>query len=192
MVSDSTTAAANGDAETVDRRPGVCPPLVGKQLMRCLRLHKAVATVAAITVSASALAAAQSSPAISLVVTPSTSIAPSGGQGGPFMPSSFHFRVSASSGTMRYAITSPFWLTVNPRFGTAGTDGVMIAFSINDRAHKLSPGPYEGTITFINVTNGQGTVSRPASLIVHPSSSGHLLDDEGGYLLGKKERLLAR
>src|SRR5215470_10419322 len=141
--------------------------------MGYLRLHKAVA-VAATLVSASALAVAQPSSGTSLVVTPSTSIASSGGQGGPFLPSSFHFRVSASSGTIRYAITSPIWLTASPRLGTAGTDGVMVAFILTDRARKLPPGAYEATIAFTNLTNGQGTTHRPVSLIVHPPSGGYL------------------
>jgi hypothetical protein len=165
---------------------------IGQRSMGHLRVHQGVAIVAAITVSASALATAQPSPSISLLVTPSSGIASSGDQGGPFVPAYFHFRVSSSSGTIRYAITPPFWLTANPRMGTASTDGVMITFMVNGQALKLSPAPYETRITFTNVTNGQGTTSRPASLTVHPSSRGYLLDDEGKHLFGKKERLLAR
>jgi hypothetical protein len=165
----------------------------GQQSFACARLHKVVATVAAIAVWSALAAGAQPSPKTSLVVTPSTGIGSSGEQGGPFSPWSFQYRVSASSGTIRYAIVAPFWLTANPRLGTAGTDGVMIAFVVNEKAFNLSPGQYEQKITFTNVTNGQGTANMPASLIVHPSSRGHLVDDEGRYILdNRKERLFAR
>jgi hypothetical protein len=46
----------------------------------------------------------------------------------------------------------------------------------------------------MNLTNGQGSTSRPASLIVRDlPPSGYLLDESGGFLLDdRKERLLAR
>src|SRR5262245_20811593 len=47
----------------------------------------------------------------SLVVTSSTSIAFSGPPGGPFSPRSVEYRVSASSGSVRYFIRTPSWLT---------------------------------------------------------------------------------
>jgi hypothetical protein len=90
------------------------------------RLHKGIAAVAAITVWSALAATAQPQTALNLVVTPSTGIASSGEQGGPFSHRSFQYRVSASSGTIRYAIVPPFWLPANPRFGTAGTDGVTV------------------------------------------------------------------
>jgi len=51
----------------------------------------------------------QSSP--SLIVTPSTSIAFFGPQGGPFSPSFTEYRVSASTGTVSYSIRTLSWLT---------------------------------------------------------------------------------
>jgi len=148
---------------------------------------------AAITIGSVLAASAQPSPKALLVVTPSTGIASSGAEGGPFSPWSFQYRVNSSSGTIRYAIAPPFWLTANPRFGTAGTDGVMVTFTVNKRAFRLPPGSYGPRVTFTNLTNGQGTTNRTASLIVDPSSRGYLLDDEGGYLLdSRKGWLFAR
>src|SRR6266403_2825413 len=46
----------------------------------------------------------------SLVVTPSTSIAFSGPQGGPFSPRSVEYRVRASSGSVKYSIVGTFQL----------------------------------------------------------------------------------
>jgi hypothetical protein len=169
------------------------PSFFGQQSMRHVRLYKRIATAAAITIWSALAAGAQPSPKPLLVVTPSTGIASFGEQGGPFSPWSFQYRVSASSGTIRYAIVTPFWLTATPRLGTVGTDGVMIAFALNEKAFKLSPGHYEQRITFTNVTNGQGTANMPASLILHRSSKGYLVDDEGRYILDNRmERLFAR
>src|SRR5262249_3590190 len=111
-----------------------------------------------------------------------------------FSPSSIQYRLSASTGTIRFAITAPFWLTANPRLGTVGIDSVTVTLSLNPRASKLSPQAYEAPVTFINVTNGQGTTRRTAKLtVVEPPSMGYLRDNNGGYLLGNQgQRLLAR
>jgi hypothetical protein len=66
-------------------------------------------------------AAAQPAPKPSLTITPSSPINISGPQGGPFSPPSFQYHLSASTGTIRFAIAAPFWLTADPRAGTVGT-----------------------------------------------------------------------
>ena len=105
----------------------------------------------------------------------------------------FQYRVSASTGAIRFAVTAPFWLTADPRIGTVGTDSVTVTLSLNLRASKLAAQAYEAPVTFINVTNGQDTTRRAAKLTVEPSSTGYLLDNSGGYLLNNRgERLLAR
>jgi hypothetical protein len=135
-------------------------------------------------------------PKPSLTVTPSSPVNISGPQGGPFSPSSVQYRLSASTGTIKFAIAVPFWLTADPRTGTAGTDGVTVTFSPNPQASKLAPRAYEAPVTFTNVTNGQGTTRTTAKLTVQRSatpSQGFLLDETGGYLLdNRRERLLAR
>jgi len=51
-------------------------------------------------------AAAQTAPRPSLTVTPSSSVNISGPQGGPFSPSSIQYRLSASTGTIKFAIAA--------------------------------------------------------------------------------------
>ena len=152
-----------------------------------------VLCLAALSSGLGGAAAAQTAPRPSLTVTPSSPVNVSGPEGGPFSPSSTQYRLSASTGTIKFAITAPFWLTANPRIGTVGTDSVTVTLSLNPRASKLSPQAYEAPVTFLNVTNGQGTTRRTAKLTVEPSSHGYLLDESGGNLLGNRgERLLAR
>ena len=75
----------------------------------------------------------------------------------------------------------------------SGGLSVTVTLSLNPRASKLSPQAYEAPVTFINVTNGQGTTRRTAKLTVEPSSTGYLRDESGGYLLDNRgQRLLAR
>jgi hypothetical protein len=141
-------------------------------------------------------AAAQPASRPSLTVTPSSPVNISGAQGGPFSPSSFQYHLSASTGTIRFAITPPFWITADPRLGTVGVDGVTVTFSANPRALKLAPGAYQVPVTFTNVTNGQGSTSRIAKLTVQRSatpSQGYLLDERDGNLRDNRgERLIAR
>ena len=153
-----------------------------------------VLCLAALSSGFGGAAAAQTAPRPSLTVTPSSPVNVSGPEGGPFSPSSIQYRLSASTGTIRFAITVPFWLRADPRIGTVGIDSVTVTLSLNPaRASKLSPQAYEAPVTFINVTNGQGTTRRTAKLTVEPSSRGYLLDKSGGYLLGNPgQRLLAR
>src|SRR5438309_956744 len=137
--------------------------------------------------------AGQSPP--SLIVTPSSSMAFSGPRGGPFSPARFEFRVSSTTGTVGCSIRTPSWLTANPTFGTTDTRGVTITLTVNANASRLSPGAYGPGVAFTNVSNGQGSTTRPAKLIIQgsspppatgqiaPNRGGFLLDDRGGYLL---------
>ena len=134
----------------------------------------------------------------SLVVTPLTGIEVSGLQGGPFSPAAFQYRVSASNGTVRYAIITPSWLTASSRFDTADTSGVVITLTVSPTATQLPPGTYRPHVAFRNVTNGHGSTDRIATLIVQapPNASkdgGPLLDGSGGYLLDDRgDRLRAQ
>ncbi len=141
----------------------------------------------------------------SLIVTPASSMALSGPRGGPFSPARFEFRVSSSTGTVRYSIRTPSWLTASSTFGTTDTGGVTITLTVNANASRLSPGAYGPGVAFTNVSNGQGSTIRAAKLMVQasspprasgqiaPSRGGFLLDDRGGYLLDDRAgRLLAQ
>src|SRR5262245_39070296 len=130
-----------------------------------------------------------------LIVTPSTSMAFSGSPGGPFSPSLIEYRVSASTGTVSYSIRTPSWLTASSTAGGTDTKGVTITLTVNASASNLRPGTYGPAVAFTNVSNGRGSATRPARLIVQgpslPRPTGqiergrgdYLLDEHGGYLL---------
>jgi len=142
----------------------------------------------------------------SLIVTPAGSVAFSGPRGGPFSPARFEFRVSSTAGAVSYSIRTPSWLATSSTFGTTDTRGVTITLIVNANASHLSPGAYGPGVAFTNVSNGKGSTTRPAKLIVQGPSppratsqiapnrgAGFLLDDRGGYLLDDQAgRLLAQ
>jgi len=104
-----------------------------------------------------------------LQVSPSTNIAASGTQGGPFSPSSFSYRLSAAKGSLSYSITNvPSWLTVSSKSGTVTTTKKTITFTVNASARSLTPKTYGNSINFNNTTNNQGSPTRAATLTVNP------------------------
>src|SRR6266446_3607628 len=105
-----------------------------------------------------------------LIVTPSTSIAFSGPPGGPFSPSLIEYRVSASTGTVSYSIRTPSWLTASSTAGATDTKGVNITLTVNASASNLRPGTYGPAVAFTNVSNGRGSATRPARLVVRGPS----------------------
>jgi Divergent InlB B-repeat domain/FG-GAP repeat len=106
-----------------------------------------------------------------LNVTPSTGIAASGHQGGPFTPSSFSYSLSAVMGSLKYSITNvPSWLTASPKSGTATTRATSVTFRINPTAaDKLAVGINISNINFNDTTNNQVT-TRAATLTVTPKN----------------------
>ena len=141
----------------------------------------------------------------SLIVTPASSMAFSGPRGGPFSPARFEFRVSSTTGIVNYSIRTPSWLTASSTFGTTDTRGLTITLTVNANASRLSPGAYGPGVAFTNVSNGQGSTTRPAKLIIQgssppratgqiaPNRGDFLLDNRGGYLLDDRAgRLLAQ
>src|SRR5262249_1920838 len=137
----------------------------------------------------------QSSPA--LIVTPSTSVVVSGTPGGPFAPSRIEYRISASTGSVKYSIRTPSWLTTSSKFGATDNGGITITLSLSSSAARLPPGTYGPGIAIANVSNGRGSALIPAKLVVQapaasPRPGGeevmrgrgeYLMDDHGGYLL---------
>jgi hypothetical protein len=108
-----------------------------------------------------------------LQVAPTTNMAASGTQGGPFTPSSFQYQLSASSGSVNYLISGlPPWLTASPPSGTAFPSASTVMFTVNANASGLAAGTYGPfTITFTNSDTGQGTQIRTATLTVNPPPS---------------------
>jgi hypothetical protein len=107
-----------------------------------------------------------------LQVTPTTNIAASGTQGGPFLPSSFSYTVSVASGSVNYSITNvPNWLTPSSTSGTASASGTTVTFTVNASATGLTPNTYINSINFNNTTSGQGNTTRVAMLTVNAPPS---------------------
>ena len=102
----------------------------------------------------------------SLVVGPLTAAATSGPEGGPFSPSTFEYRVSASVGVVSYSVTTPAWLTASPSSGAADPGGVTVKVALSPAASQLGPGVYGPSIAFTNVTNGLGSTHRVATLTI--------------------------
>jgi hypothetical protein len=106
-------------------------------------------------------------PPQALQVEPTTNIAASGPQGGPFTATSFQYQLSANAGSINYSISPlPSWLTLTPptTSGTATTTPATVTFMLN--ANTLSPNTYSATIAFTDLGTGKGTQTRSATLTV--------------------------
>jgi hypothetical protein len=91
-----------------------------------------------------------------------------GEAGGPFSPQSFHYKLSATYGGVKYSITAPGWLTSSPTSGTVTKSAKTIIFEINSGARSLQPNTYVSSIDFNNATNDKGNTTRLATLTVNP------------------------
>lgn len=123
-------------------------------------------SVLAIATHGRAFWQAKNRPPLNLIVEGAQDIRTVGPQGGPFRPSSFHYSLRATSGSVAFAITGlPSWLSVTPASGTATTTPTHIFFTVNaTTANNLPAGPYQATISVANATNGQGTRNLTATL----------------------------
>ena len=99
---------------------------------------------------------------------PATGDTASGTHGGPFSPSSFRYSLSVASGSVKYSIATPSWLTASSGSGTGTTTAKAITFTVNSSACSLGPSTYTGNIDFNNTTNNQGNTTRAATLVVNP------------------------
>ena len=103
-----------------------------------------------------------------LVVAPATNMVAAGNQGGPFIPPSFQYQVSASAGSINYSISGyPNWLTPSSTSGVASTTATNVTFTVNSNANSLAASD-SATITFTNMDTGQGSQTRMATLTVNP------------------------
>ena len=95
-------------------------------------------------------------------VTVPASVATTGVAGGPFSVSSFDFVVRNVGGSpMDWSATSAEpWASVVPASGQLGAgDDVTVTVSLMAPANSLPPGIYNGSIDFVNETNGDGDTS---------------------------------
>ena len=113
-----------------------------------------------------------------LAVTPNTGLLASGEQGGTFQNNSTLYTLkNTGNADLNWTATkgaASAWLDIAPTTGKleAGAD-VTVTVSINAAAARdMARDQYQDTVTFTNTTNGAGTTSRSAVLVV-----GQLLKD---------------
>lgn len=104
-----------------------------------------------------------------LIVSPTTGISASGVQGGPFSPASFGYKLSATTGSVKYSIANaPSWLTASSTSGTVTTSAKTVTFTIDSSAKSLKPGTYGAGVNFNNASGNLGNTVRAATLTVKP------------------------
>jgi hypothetical protein len=122
-----------------------------------------------------------------LEVTPIDNFSSSGTVGGPFNPSSIIYTLanSGASSLNWTASKTQNWVSLSATSGTltAGAS-TTLTVSVNAYADSLASGSYSDTVSFVNVTSGEGnttrgvalTVSAPGQLEVSPAEG---LDSSG-------------
>jgi len=113
-----------------------------------------------------------------LEVTPAEGFVSSGFMYGPFAPGSKTYTIRNTGDEPLDWMVSNMqnWITLSATAGTltAGASRT-ITVSINTNANSLSPGIYNDTITFTNVTNGMGNTTRSVELTVRDPNQAILL-----------------
>ena len=126
-----------------------------------------------------------------LAVEPVGGLSSSGYEGGPFEPSSkpYTLRNTGGQAISWCASKTQNWVSLSKLGGSLepnATDVVMV--SINGTANGLGVGEHNDTVSFANLTNGDGNTSRSVVLqvVAHDAVviAGHVVDDEGAALAG--------
>jgi hypothetical protein len=119
--------------------------------------------------------------ATGLGVSPFTALDAQGEPGGPFAPASIEYTLeNRSDVNLLYSVTADqTWLAVTGGSGNLapGTTAI-VTVAIAPSAANLPVGRYAGTITFTNLTNGEGDTTRSASLQVGSVTTVHFWDLE--------------
>ena len=106
-----------------------------------------------------------------LSVIPSTGLTANGPVGGPFNPSSQVYSLVNNGGaSLNWAASqNANWVVLSDTNGSlaAGT-AANVTVSINSNANVLAIGSYSASVTFTNLTNGNGTTNRIVALTVTP------------------------
>jgi PKD repeat protein/endonuclease/exonuclease/phosphatase family metal-dependent hydrolase len=120
-----------------------------------------------------------------LSLTPASGFNSSGSAGGPFTPTNqTYYLTNAGAGTLLWtASNTSAWLTLSAASGALDSGaGTSVTASINAMAQSLPAGNYSDTVSFINLNNGAGNSTRPASLTV---TSFGFYDDFSTFASGK-------
>jgi subtilisin family serine protease len=104
-----------------------------------------------------------------LVVTPTTGLIALGNSGGPFNPSSITYTIkNISSSSIDWTVSNnQNWLSLSATGGClAPEQSTTVTASVNTNAADLLNDEYEDTITFTDLTTGDGTTTRSVKLRV--------------------------
>ncbi|MCL4176706.1 MAG: hypothetical protein KJ072_03030 [Verrucomicrobia bacterium] len=105
-----------------------------------------------------------------LEVTPIDNFSSSGTVGGPFSPSSIIYTLgnSGASSLNWTASKTQSWVSLSATSGTltAGAS-TTLTVSVNPYADSLASGSYSDTVSFVNVTRGEGNTTRAVTLTVN-------------------------
>jgi uncharacterized repeat protein (TIGR02543 family) len=109
-----------------------------------------------------------------ITVTPTTALTASGSPGGPFTPSSATYtlqNVGNTSVDWSASVTQP-WVTLTQNSGTLVPGATTtVTVSINSNATSLTLGSFSDTVTFTNLTNGNGNTTRGVNLTIAVQSA---------------------
>ena len=109
-----------------------------------------------------------------LSVTPATGLTSSGIVGGPFSPSNQAYTLQNTGGSSISwtAANTQGWTTLSAASGTLTAGATTtVTVSINATANSLAAGTFNDTISFANVTNGNGNTTRPVALTVYAAGA---------------------
>ncbi len=107
--------------------------------------------------------------AVGMAVTPGTGLESAGNPGGPFTPNNIVYTVENQGDTaFDYSVTAnEAWISITNASGTLPASGtVNVTVSINSNANSLTYGTYADTVSFENLTTGEGDTTRPVTLQV--------------------------
>lgn len=105
-----------------------------------------------------------------LEVSPTTNLYFTGVVGGPFQPASQTYVLTNSgTGQLTWSSSLSEWITLSATNGALNRGArSSVTASVNSVANSLPAGDYNGSVTFTNLTNGRGTVTRTIVLSVRP------------------------
>jgi PKD repeat protein len=106
-----------------------------------------------------------------LTVSPAEGLTSSGPSGGPFSPDTLTYTLSNSGETAIdwTANKTADWLSLSAVAGSlAPGASIDVAVSLNAVADELAIGSHEDTVSFANLTDGHGAISRAVLLTVEP------------------------
>jgi subtilisin family serine protease len=105
-----------------------------------------------------------------LEVSPESPVNISGVTGGVFVPNTILYTLmNTGDATMDWSATpSDPWLSLSQSSGSlAPGEGTTLQISLNDTANALPPGSHTNTLSFVNLTNNEGSTSRLVTLTVN-------------------------